>query len=153
MNIIKLIRELTNDISWKKIKEIGFLYSGLKGKKKEDFNNGNYKYITYMNVFSNLAINLNECNKVKINIGEKQNVVRYGDVIFTGSSESLEEVGISSVVNIELSENIYLNSFCFGLRMNDIRIFDINFLKYLFSSKDLRKKIKKWSNGVTRINL
>ena len=91
MNIIKLIRELTNDISWKKIKEIGFLYSGLQGKKKEDFNNGNYKYITYMNVFSNLAINLNECNKVKINIGEKQNVVRYGDVIFTGSSETPDE--------------------------------------------------------------
>ena len=41
---------------------------------------------------------------------EKQNVVEYGDVLFTLSSETPEEVGIGSVYLGK--EKVYLNSFC-----------------------------------------
>ena len=153
--IEKLIKEMCpNGVEHKKIKDIAILYNGLSGKTKNDFNNqANSKYITYLNVFNNLSINVKELENVQINENEKQNKVKYGDVLFTGSSETAEECGMSSIINFSLSEDVYLNSFCFGLRVNDTHLFNIDFLKYLFRSDDVREKIIKCCNGVTRFNL
>ncbi len=57
-------------------------------------------------------------NTVIIEPNEKQNTLQYGDIIFTGSSETPEECGFSSVVTKETNEKLYLNSFCFFLRLN-----------------------------------
>ncbi|MDE5631070.1 MAG: restriction endonuclease subunit S, partial [Bacilli bacterium] len=76
----------------------GKLLGGLTGKNKQDFINGNAKLITYKNVFANIFIDLKINDKVKINDNEKQNILEYGDVCFTGSSETLEESGMSSVL-------------------------------------------------------
>ena len=153
--IEKLINEMCpNGVEYKKIKDIAILYNGLSGKTKNDFNNqANSKYITYLNVFNNLSINVEELENVQINENEKQNKVKYGDVLFTGSSETAEECGMSSIINFSLNEDVYLNSFCFGLRVNDTHLFNIDFLKYLFRSDDVREKIIKCCNGVTRFNL
>ena len=153
--IDKLIKEMCpNGVEYKKIKDIAILYNGLSGKTKNDFNNqANSKYITYLNVFNNLSINVKELENVQINVNEKQNKVKYGDVLFTGSSETAEECGMSSIINFSLNEDVYLNSFCFGLRVNDTHLFNIDFLKYLFRSDDIREKIIKCCNGVTRFNL
>ena len=128
--------------------DISIIYGGLTGKNKYDFENGNLKYIPYKNIYNNLEINFDELELVKIEENEKQNFVKYGDVLFTGSSENLDEVGLSSVVTKELKEYIYLNSFSFGLR------FDEN-IKIIpkFRCMKIRKEIKKASNGVTRFNL
>ena len=153
--IQKLIKEMCpNGVEHKKIKDIAILYNGLSGKTKNDFNNqANSKYITYLNVFNNLSINVKELENVQINENEKQNKVKYGYVLFTGSSETAEECGMSSIINFPLDENVYLNSFCFGLRVNDTHLFNVDFLKYLFRSDDVRGKIIKCCNGVTRFNL
>ncbi|WP_405311852.1 restriction endonuclease subunit S [Metamycoplasma faucium] len=153
--IEKLIKEMCpNGVGYKKIKDIAILYNGLSGKTKNDFNNqANSKYITYLNVFNNLSINVKELENVQINENEKQNKVKYGDVLFTGSSETAEECGMSSIINFSLNEDVYLNSFCFGLRVDDTHLFNIDFLKYLFRSDDVRGKIIKCCNGVTRFNL
>lgn len=58
-------------VEWKKLGEIGDFYSGITGKKKDDFINGNKKFKTYKNVYSNPATNLNIEDKVKINDGER----------------------------------------------------------------------------------
>ena len=152
--IEKLIKEMCpNGVEYKKIKDIAILYNGLSGKTKNNFNNqANSKYITYLNVFNNLSINVKELENVQIDENEKQNKVKYGDVLFTGSSETAEECGMSSIINF-LNEDVYLNSFCFGLRVNDTHLFNIDFLKYLFRSDDIREKIIKCCNGVTRFNL
>lgn len=133
--------------------EIGKFYGGLTGKSKTDFDNGNAKYVTYMNVFNNLAINTDIKDKVKISMNENQNIIEYGDAIFTGSSETPEECGMSSVLTKKIEEPLYLNSFCFGLRFNDKTIFNPEFLKHLLRSKLLREQIKKTANGVTRFNV
>ena len=52
---------------------------------------------------------------VQISNDEKQNLVQFGDIFFTVSSETPEEVGMSSVLLDNVS-NTYLNSFCFGYR-------------------------------------
>ena len=46
-----------NGVKIVSLKEIGTFYGGLSGKSKSDFSqNGNAKYITYMNAFSNLSM-------------------------------------------------------------------------------------------------
>ena len=106
-----------------------------------------------MNVYSNPALNLNIEEKVRISEGEDQNTIQYGDILFTGSSETPEECGMSSIVTQKVEEAVYLNSFCFGLRLNNIERFDVNFLKHLFRSDSIRKALQKTANGVTRFNV
>ena len=68
--------------------EIGSFYGGLSGKSKADFVDGNAKFITYMNVYSNPALNIEVADRVSIGDNEKQNTVEFGDILFTGSSET-----------------------------------------------------------------
>ncbi len=150
----ELIDEYCPDgVVFKTLDELGYFYSGLNGKNRNDFSDGNQKFITYMNVYSNLAVNLNIKDFVRIEEREKQNKVNYGDVLFTGSSETLDECGISSVLTKRTNEILYLNSFCFGFHFYDEDLLIPNFSKYLFRSDEVRKQIINASNGVTRFNV
>ena len=57
------------------------------------------------NVFSNPIANLDKTEPIEID--NKQNEVKYGDIFFTTSSETPEEVGMSSVW-FENKANVYL---------------------------------------------
>ena len=153
-NLQELINKLCpNGVEFKPLREIGDFFGGLTGKSKEDFIDGNARFISYMNVYSNPALKLDLPDFVKINDGEKQNVVQYGDILFTGSSETPNECGMSSVVTTKPSEPLYLNSFCFGFRLIDINTFNLDFLKHLLRSYEVRCQIAKTANGVTRFNI
>ena len=140
-------------VEWKRLGEIGKFYGGITGKAKQDFSFGNAKFITYKNVYSNPATELNVEDKVKINENENQRKLMYGDILFTGSSETPDECGMSSVITVRLTEDIYLNSFCFFLRLNKADLLLPDFSKYLFRSDVLRIKICKTASGVTRFNV
>lgn len=127
----ELIQELCpNGVEYSTLGELGTFYGGLSGKLKEDFKNGNAKFITYMNVFSNIALRIDIDETVRIKPGEKQNTIQYGDVLFTGSSETPEECGMSSVLTTKTDEKLYLNSFCFGYRFKDENLILPGFSKY-----------------------
>ena len=150
----KLIKEFCpGGVEWKKLGDIGEFYGGITGKRKGDFQNGNAVFITYKNVYNNLSLKIDVEDRVKIYEGEKQRNLQYGDIIFTGSSEKLNECGISSVVTENPSENLYLNSFCFFLRLYNTGILLPDFSKYLFRSEKLRHQIIKTASGVTRFNV
>ncbi|EIA22590.1 Putative type I restriction enzyme (Specificity subunit) [Candidatus Arthromitus sp. SFB-mouse-SU] len=152
--IEELIEKLCpNGVEWKELGELGNFFSGLNGKSKKDFENGNEKFITYMNVFSNLELDTDIVDKVFISENEKQNSLSCGDIIFTGSSEIREECGMSSVLIKQTFEKLFLNSFCFGFRFYDGNIMLPKFSKYLFRSNFMRKQIIKTSSGVTRFNV
>ncbi len=133
--------------------ELGVFYGGLTGKTKDDFNGGNSKFITYKNVYSNIALDIDVDDRVKIEEGEKQRTIEYGDVLFTGSSETPDECGFSSVLTKRTDEELYLNSFCFIFRFNDLKNVDPEFMKHLFRSKQIRYQIGKTASGVTRFNV
>ena len=137
----------------RKLSDLGVFYGGLSGKSKNDFTNGNAKFVNYMNVYSNIAIDTNVNDMVRIAAGEKQNKIEYGDVVFTGSSETPDECGMSSVMTIRTNEDLYLNSFCFGFRMYDKTLLLPDFMKFLFRSENIRKQIVKTASGVTRFNV
>ena len=57
----ELIKELCpNGVEWKKLGEVAEIYGGLTGKSKTDFENGNTKYISYKNIFSNIEVDFNK---------------------------------------------------------------------------------------------
>lgn len=150
----ELIQQYCPDgVERKTLSELGSFYGGLSGKAKEDFKGGNAKFISYKNIYSNPSLNINTDEKVKIAEGEKQHTIQYGDVLFTGSSETPDECGLSSVLTDHTDEKLYLNSFCFGFRLNDASLFLPGFLKHLFRSGELRLQIGKTASGTTRFNV
>jgi len=138
----------TEDWEQRKLGSIGSTYTGLSGKTKEDFGHGEAQYITYLNVFQNTISDITMTDKVEIDI--TQNEVEYGDVLFTTSSETPEEVGMSSVW-LGDTPNIYLNSFCFGFRPN--QKIDPYFLGYSLRAPHMRDKIKILAQGISRYNI
>ena len=153
-SIDELIEDFCSDgVEYKALRELGNFYGGLTGKCKGDFGNGNAKFISYMNVYSNPATNLEVSDTVKVGQNEKQNQIQYGDVLFTGSSETQDECAMSSVVTTDVTEQIYLNSFCFGFRLFDRSLYHPDFLKHLLRGEATRKQLYKTASGVTRFNV
>ena len=137
----------------KTLEEVGTFYNGVTGKSKEDFVDGNAKFITYMNIFKNPSLRTDVEDTIRITEGECQNTVQYGDILFTTSSETPDACGMSSVLEIQTNEPLYLNSFCFGFRFNDLSNIIPGFYKHLFRSSRIRAQIAKTANGVTRFNV
>ena len=127
---------------------MGSTFTGLSGKTKEDFGHGDAQFITYMNVFSNPLANLEMTEAVEID--SKQSSVKKGDVFFTTSSETPEEVGMSCVMP-ENKDNIYLNSFCFGYRPT-VK-FDLAYLAYVLRAGSFRKEMIFLAQGISRYNI
>ena len=136
--------------SWeqRKLGDVGETYTGLSGKTKADFGHGQARFVTYMNVFSNPISNPEMTEPIEID--PKQNEVEVGDVFFTTSSETPEEVGMSSVL-LEKRGKIYLNSFCFGFRPTEK--IDSYYLAYMLRSESAREKIILLAQGISRYNI
>ena len=131
--------------------DFGEPYSGLSGKSAEDFGEG-CQYITYMNVYQNQIIDTTDVGLVKINETEQQSVVSYGDILFTLSSETPNEVGMGAVY-LGDTYPLYLNSFCFGVRIIDESKIFPPFLAYYISTKSFRKAVFPLAQGSKRFNL
>jgi type I restriction enzyme S subunit len=131
--------------------ELGETFGGLNGKTKDDFGPGS-PFINYMNVFSNSKVNPLQVDYVEIKNGEKQNQIKYGDILLTGSSETPEEVGMSSVV-LDHLKGYYLNSFCFGFRLHDFNTLLPGYARHLFRGREVRAFMFKHAQGSTRFNL
>jgi len=142
-----------NQVDWqeKTLKDLGYFYGGLSGKNKNDFGHGNADFITYMNVYKNNFADINQLEKVEIKENEKQNLVQYGDILFTQSSETVEEIAISSVWLHD--KKTYLNSFCLGFRPNDLKILYPQFAGFLFRSESVKKKFILEGQGISRFNI
>ncbi|MGL2446001.1 restriction endonuclease subunit S, partial [Helicobacter pylori] len=140
-------------VEFRKLGDIGEFYGGLVGKSKKSFSQGNKFYVPYVNVFNNPQLDLNALESVQIGDKEKQNTIQLGDVLFTGSSENLEDCAMSCVVTQKIEKDIYLNSFCFGFRFFDENLFNPSFLKHFLRDYNFRKNISKVANGVTRFNV
>nr|WP_275259434.1 restriction endonuclease subunit S [Bacillus kwashiorkori] len=137
-------------IDWeqRKLGDMGDTFTGLSGKTKEDFGHGAAEFVTYMNVFSNPISDTSMTENVEID--SKQNELKYGDVLFTTSSETPQEVGMSSVW-LSSKPNVYLNSFCFGYRPK-VKI-NYLFFAYLLRSHTVREQMMLLAQGISRYNI
>ena len=142
----------SGDWQKKTLGELGSTYGGLTGKTKSDFGAGAGKYITFMNVMTNVVIDCASFEQVKVSATETQNRVLVGDLLFNGSSETPEEVAFCSLMAEDVPD-LYLNSFCFGFRLFDDQNVDGLFLTYYIRANPGREIMKSLAQGSTRYNL
>jgi type I restriction enzyme, S subunit len=135
----------------KKLGDIGETYNGLTGKTKENFGQGK-PYIQYKQIFDDSKIDISRFEYVEIGNNEKQNKVSFGDIFFTVSSETPNEIGTASVL-LDKVDELYLNSFCFGYRPYSLLILNPYFARYIFRSEQFRSEIVKLAQGSTRYNM
>lgn len=133
----------------KRLGELGSIYNGLTGKSGEDFGVGE-PFITYKQIFDNSELDTTKFSLVSVSQHEKQNTAQFGDIFFTTSSETPNEVGFSSVL-LKRDINPFLNSFSFGFRPRSN--LSPYFAKYLFRCPLYRKKIGRLAQGSTRYNI
>ena len=131
--------------------ELGNDYSGLAGKSSDDFGSG-LPYISYLNVFRNDIVTDGPFDYVKVSKTEKQNIVSYGDLLFTLSSETPSEVGIGAIY-LGKTNPLYLNSFCFGVHLSNQENIYGPYLAYFITSQYFRRTILPFAQGSTRYNL
>lgn len=147
MNLL-FVFTLIGVLEHRKVEELGDTFTGLTGKTKEDFGHGDATFVTYINVFSNPITDLKMTESVEIDA--KQNQVEYGDIFFTTSSETPEEVGMSSVW-LGNEANVYLNSFCFGYRpVTELAPY---YMAFMLRSPNVRKKFIFLAQGISRYNI
>ena len=133
------------------VAELGEFFNGLSGKNSSHFGHGDSQYVQYSQVFRHSYIRIEECGNVEVDDSDKQHALKVGDALFTTSSEVADEVAFSSILLIEPKINTYLNSFCFGLRLNDL--LTPSFAQYLFRTTTFRKAVYPLAQGSTRYNV
>lgn len=152
---IEWIGEIPEHWEVKRLKDIGYLYSGLSGKSGDDFNQEestqSKKYIPFTNIANNQIIDPNDLRPVLMRNNEVQNRVRKNDLFFLMSSENFEDLGKTAIL-VEDLKSTYLNSFCKGFRITK-KQFNPNFINYLLTSKSFKQILSIQGKGFTRINL
>ena len=139
----------------KRIKDISYMYSGLTGKSGDDFRcddeNLTKCYIPFTNVLNNTVVDNNHFMRVVMCEAEKQNAVKENDIIFLMSSEDYESIAKSAVVIGDPGE-VYLNSFCRGIRITSKSVYS-PFVNYQLNSEVYRDALRFEARGFTRINI
>jgi type I restriction enzyme S subunit len=137
-------------IDWE-IMNLGNLFEFKNGlnKEKHFFGYGT-PILNYMDVFNYSGIVSKDIKgKVFLTNQEiKTYEVKKGDVFFTRTSETVEEIGITTVVIDDVINTVFSGFVLRGRPKNSI--LDLNFKKYCFSSNFVRKEIISTASYTTR---
>ncbi|WP_276372702.1 restriction endonuclease subunit S [Chryseolinea sp. H1M3-3] len=137
---------------WKDLSlgEIGEFRNGIN-KGKEDFGFG-FPFVNLMDVFGIPTIN----SKSKLGLVNSNPVdrstynLKRGDVLFIRSSVKPTGVGLTSLVDEDLSDTVYSG---FLIRYRDFDVFDHLFKKYCFYEEGFRQKIMDASTVSANTNI
>lgn len=138
-----------------RLRDLGTTYGGLTGKTKKDFGRGGARFVTFTGVISSARLrDASGLAPVDVRKGEAQHVVRRGDLLFNGTSETPEDVALATVVDWDPPANTYLNSFCFGFRLASTTTqVDPTYLAYMFRAPQGRRLVSQLAQGFTRYNI
>ncbi len=135
------------------IKALGtFEASGIDKKSKRG--EPEVKMVNYTDVYGNKARELWNDNKYMQVTTSKEKAKKYllnkGDILFTPSSETIDEIGESSVV----MENLENTVFSYHLiRLTVKKNINLNFKKYLFKNNFVLSQFSSRARGTTRKTL
>jgi type I restriction enzyme, S subunit len=126
-----------------------FSFKNGLNKSKEFFGYGT-PIVNYMDVYRHAGIRAGDLvGRVDVNRQELESFsVKRGDVFFTRTSETVDEVGIASVL-LEDSPDTVFSGFILRARPKDDVVID-QFKKYCFTSSVVRKQIISKSTYTTR---
>lgn len=152
---IEWIGEVPEHWGVKRMKDIAYLYSGLTGKVGEDFRCDDIRktkpYIPFTSILKNFKIDSASFSQVVMSEDENQNQVRRNDLLFLMSSEDYVSIAKSALVS-EIPDEVYLNSFCRGLRFISKNVC-ANFVNYQLQATKFRDALRFEARGFTRINI
>ena len=138
-----------------RLKDLGIMYGGLTGKSGDDFRcddeTKTKPYVPFTNVLNNTIVDNDNFHYVVMGENEQQNQVKTNDLLFLMSSEDYESIAKSAVVVGNPGE-VYLNSFCRGLRITNRNCY-APFINYQLNSEKYRDALRFEARGFTRINI
>ena len=134
-----------------RVKYLGKSQNGIS-KGGEFFGEG-FPFVSYGDVYKNISIPNKVEGLIRSTQQEQINYsVKYGDIFFTRTSETIEEIGFSSVC-LSSIDNAVFAGFLIRFRPTDLNILSPNYSKYYFRSDIHRKYFVKEMNLVTRASL
>ena len=147
---IEWIGDIPADWQLCKLRHIGSTQNGIS-KSGEFFGEG-FPFVSYGDVYRNYSLP-KKVNGLIQSTEEEQKLysVEKGDIFFTRTSETIEEVGFSSVC-LETIPNATFAGFLIRVRPYDDTL-DVGYSKYYFRSNHHRFYLVKQMNLVTRASL
>ena len=126
-----------------------FVFKNGLNKAKRFFGTGT-PIVNYMDVFRRSGLRTDDLlGRVNLNPDEIRNFeVRPGDVFFTRTSETVEEIGVASVMLDECRETVF-SGFVLRARPQNDRL-DHDYKKYCFSGREIRSQIVSSATYTTR---
>jgi type I restriction enzyme, S subunit len=135
-----------------KLGDLGFFFGGVTTIGKEDYGHGT-PFLPYKNVYKNSKVNVNELELMNIRPQDiERRSAKYGDIFFTASSETPDEVAMSSVLLDDI-ENLTYNGFCKRYRLNDFSTLLPKYARYLFRDINFRREVYQVATGDIRFNI
>lgn len=137
---------------WRKVK-LGELYTVHNGlSKSKDFFGSGYPFLTFSNVFNNWFLPDKLDALVESTDKDRESFsIRKGDVFITRTSETMDELGMSSVA-LQDYPNATFNGFTKRLRPKNDEILP-EYIGYYLRSKKFRNKFLAFSSMTTRASL
>lgn len=151
-NLETLIQELCPDgVEFVKLGDVFDIFSGMSKVSNKWADEGNCKFIDYLNVYNNLTVDVNKLQNATV-ANFKQNILKEGDILFTCASETPRECAISAVIREPIADNIFLDDHLNGIRVKGEYSDKVNtaFVNYYFYSPQFRIAVCKIVRGVTR---
>ena len=147
---LKWINSVPFDWEIKRLKDFGTFQNGVS-KGKEYFGYG-FPFISYGNVYNN-KISIEYVDKLANSSIEEQKLysVKEGDVFFTRTSETIDEIGISSTC-LKTVDNSTFSGFVIRFRQNSNLLLK-EFSNYYFKASINRLFLSNEINIVTRASL
>ena len=148
----ELINELClNGCDFIQIDECFDKFNGMTGVSLKWKDEGNCKFIDYMNAYKNLKINVTQTPFATVK-NLNQNILKRGDILVTTASEVPDECAITSVIENEIEDNIFLDDHLFGLHLKKAYkdCIDTTFVNYYMNTISFKKDVRKKVKGVTR---
>lgn len=133
-----------------RLKSLGYIETSSVNKKIEQ-NEDLIKLVNYTDVYGNPEKEIwNDENYMVVSANIKQcqsKFLKKGDVLFTPSSETIEDIGVSAVVMENLNNTLYSYHL---LRLRFSKNVFLNFKKYLFNNDFVQNYFSKSATGTTR---
>ena len=148
--LTNLIKQLCPDgVEYKTLNDISIRIKGMTGVSKKWDSVGNCKFIDYLNAYNNLKIDTSRLENATVKKME-QDVLQIGDILITSASETPDECALSSVIEDNIAQGVFLDDHLFGIRIKNRNYVNPSYVNYCMHSCVFRKILPKAVRGVTR---
>ena len=140
--------------SWsvQRVRDIGWTQNGIS--KKGDFFGSGFPFVSYGDVYRNYELPFSVSGQIESDAKERESYsVQAGDIFFTRTSETIDEVGFSCVCKKTIPEAVFAG---FLIRLRPYKAESVilsDYAKYYFRSGHIRQYLTKEMNLVTRASL